>query len=255
MSVLDVKNLNCSFRDVKGAPAGARKIVLHDVSLSIGEGGCLGLIGDSGSGKSTIARCIAGLTTPDAGTIVVQGTNIFPHMKNRKAMPGAVQMLFQDHTASLDPVMTAGESVAEGVRAHSRMRHADGRELAQLFARVGLDAGCAAKYPAQLSGGERQRVALARALAVHPALLVLDEPTSALDTATQAQILDLLESIRLESRIAILFISHDITAITRICGDVAVLYGGRIVEHGATASVITHPLHDYTKQIVAVSAL
>ena len=141
------------------------------------------------------------------------------------------------------------------MRAHSRKKHAGAGEIADLFTRVGLDAGCAAKYPGQMSGGERQRVALARALSVHPSLLVLDEPTSALDAETQLQILELIEAVRAETPVAILFISHDITAITRICGDVAVLYGGRIVEQGATAAVLAHPCHEYTKQIAAISTL
>jgi peptide/nickel transport system ATP-binding protein len=255
MAVLEVKDLMCSFRN--GSAAGFRSMkhaVLKGVSFTVEERCSLGLIGDSGSGKSTIARCVAGLTRPEAGTITVMGNNVYPDVRGRRALRGKIQMLFQDHTASLDPVMTVRDTIAEGVRAQTGTTSVDEGIIHRLLLRVGLKAGVGAAYPRQLSGGERQRVALARALSVDPALLVLDEPTSSLDAGTQRQIFQLVESIQEDRHTAILFISHDIASIVRLCDRIAVLFDGRVVEYGPTASILAHPMHAYTKQIAALHA-
>ncbi len=253
MPVLEVKGLSCSFRtNTVQRSGGGMKTVLSGVSFSVEERSCLGLIGDSGSGKSTIARCIAGLAMPDDGSICIMGKNVFPNVRNRRAMPGSVQMLFQDHSASLDPVMTVRNTLAEGIRAYAGSETVDDTSIGRLLHRVGLPTDAAEKYPGHLSGGERQRVALARALSVKPALLVLDEPTSSLDAVTQLQILLLIQSVQKTEKTAILFISHDIEAIVRVCDHVAVLYDGRIVEYGATGAILVQPQHPYTQRIAAL---
>jgi len=220
----------------------------------VDEGGCLGLIGDSGGGKSTVARCVAGLTRPDAGAISICGTNVFPEVKNRKRLAGRVQMLYQDHAASFDPMMTVRESLEEGVRVRTHSGAIPGGRIVRMLEEVGLGPDLCDKFPRQLSGGERQRVALARSLSVDPPLLVLDEPTSSLDELTQSTILELIASIQRSKRTAILFISHDISSMARICDRIAVLCGGRIVESGPTASVLAAPEHPYTKRIAALHA-
>jgi peptide/nickel transport system ATP-binding protein len=249
--LLEVKDLRCSFRGQ--AREGARKSILDGISFSVAARSCLGLIGDSGSGKSTIARCIAGLENPDAGTISLMGKNVFPNSENRKEFRGMIQMLYQDHSASLDPLMTIQESLAEGVRARTGEKKVEERVIFRLLEEVGLESDVCVKYPRQLSGGERQRIALARSLAVKPALLVLDEPTSALDTVSQLQIIDLIKAAQVANNTAILFISHDIASLVSICDHIAVLYEGRIVEHGETARVLANPSHQYTKRIAALN--
>ncbi len=250
LHVLDVSTLVCAYRtDGNGA-----KTVLDGVSFSVDEGGCLGLIGDSGGGKSTIARCVAGLMRPDAGRISICGTNVFPDVKNRRMLAGKVQMLYQDHAASFDPIMTVRESLEEGVRVRANGGAIPAGRIVRMLEEVGLGPDMCDKFPRQLSGGERQRVALARSLSVDPPLLVLDEPTSSLDEVTQVKILDLVASMQQAKGTAILFISHDITSIARICDRIAVLCGGRIVESGPTASVLANPSHPYTKRIAELHA-
>jgi len=250
LPTLEVNDLVCAFRTGDGKS----RTVLDRVSFLVDEGGCLGIIGDSGGGKSTIARCVAGLTRPDAGAISICGTNVFPDVKNRRLLAGKVQMLYQDHAASFDPIMTVRASLEEGVRVRSGGGAVSDGTIRRMMEEVGLGMDACDKFPGQLSGGERQRVALARSLSVDPPLLVLDEPTSSLDELTQSTILDLIASIRRSKRTAILFISHDIASVVRICDGIAVLCGGRIVESGPTASVLAAPSHPYTKRIAALHA-
>jgi ABC-type glutathione transport system ATPase component len=259
--VLDVQMLVCRYTTAGSiASEGKRTAVIDGISFSIGEGECMGLLGDSGSGKSTIARCVAGLTQPESGSITILGTNVFPSKKMSPHLRGKIQMLYQDHSASLDPMLTIRESLSEAVRMRTvavEGRHTPHRRhavetafLVQMLQQVGLAGDVLEQRPQSLSGGERQRVALARSLAVDPALLVLDEPTSALDQSTQIQILELLGSIRKHLKTAVLFISHDIDAVAYLCSHIAVLFNGRIVEHDTAESILTHPTHPYTQRIV-----
>jgi peptide/nickel transport system ATP-binding protein len=253
---LEVTNLVCTYTAGSGMLArGRRHMVIDHVSFSIGGGECLGLLGDSGSGKSTIARCVAGLAEPESGSIAILGRNVFPCTENRRHSLGAVQMLYQDHAASLDPVLTIRESLCEGldcVRNTHRRNKDHSAALKELVAQVGLTCEMLERYPGSLSGGERQRVALARSLSADPAVLVLDEPTSALDASTQGQILDLIASIQKKRNTAVLFISHDVDAVARLCSHIAVLHRGRIVDHDTAATVLSSPHHPYTQRIVAL---
>ncbi|MFG3102241.1 ABC transporter ATP-binding protein [Streptomyces sp. NPDC048182] len=201
------------------------------VGLEVAEGGATGLVGESGSGKSTLARAVAGLV-PYRGAI----TGV-----------GRVQMVFQDPYASLDPRMTVGDSVAEGVRVPRAGRAG---EVARLLDLVSLPAGHAAKYPRELSGGQRQRVAVARALAARPDLLIADEITSALDVSVQGAVLNLVRELRAELGLTLLFISHDLAVVRYVCDTVAVLRHGRLVESGPVQDVIDAPRHVYTKALL-----
>ncbi len=261
MSILEVKNLSYNFKKNDGPfSAGTKKNIrqnirqniLKDISFSIEEGSCLGLIGDSGSGKSTLARCIAGLLQPDSGNISILDSHVFPSTENRKSISGKVQLLYQDHTASLNPMMTIRDSLLEGIRARKKTILIMDSLIHSLLNDVGLLPDLLEKFPHQLSGGERQRVALARALSVHPALLVLDEPTSSLDIVTQIQILRLVKSIQRDKNTAVLFISHDIASVIQLCERIAVLYDGCIVECNTTESILANPQHHYTQQVVSL---
>ena len=204
--------------------------VLKDISFSIENGKTLGLFGESGSGKSTIARCVAGLTDPEGGSILFDGVNIYPETRNRSKVGRGIQMLFQNHTASLDPRMTIRASIMEGlnpVGATFRLRGDEAERMADLY---GLPNEILNRLPDELSGGQRQRVALARAMSVTPKLLILDEPTSSLDAATQVTILKLVKDLQRKMGFAMLYISHDVATSSLMCDEMAVLENGVIVK-------------------------
>jgi ABC-type glutathione transport system ATPase component len=201
------------------------------VTLEIPEGGIVGLVGESGSGKSSLARAVSGLL-PYTGRI--EGAR-------------RVQMVFQDPYASLDPRMTVGASVGEGVRGSRGERRA---EAARLLGLVSLPAELAGRYPRELSGGQRQRVAVARALGARPDLLVADEITSALDVSVQGAVLNLVRSLRDELGLSMLFISHNLAVVRYVSDVVAVMHHGRIVEAGPTEQVVGEPAHDYTRTLL-----
>ena len=201
------------------------------VTLEIPEGGIVGLVGESGSGKSSLARAVSGLL-PYTGRI--EGAR-------------RVQMVFQDPYASLDPRMTVGASVAEGVRGSRGERRAEAERLLGL---VSLPAELAGRYPRELSGGQRQRVAVARALGARPDLLVADEITSALDVSVQGAVLNLVRSLRDELGLSMLFISHNLAVVRYVSDVVAVMHHGRIVEAGPTEQVVGEPAHDYTRTLL-----
>jgi peptide/nickel transport system ATP-binding protein len=217
------------------------------VDLVVPSGQVVGLVGESGSGKSTLARAAVGLVAPAAGKILLDGKPV-PRRGRRP-----LQMVFQDPYASLDPRMTAGESIAEAIprspAAASRDRRRD--EAARLTELVGLPAGTVDKFPAELSGGQRQRVALARALAGRPDVIIADEITSALDVSTQGAVLNLVRDLQRELRLSMLFISHNLAVVRYVADYVAVMYQGRIVEHGPAEQVLIDPAHDYTRELLA----
>src|SRR6478736_5585565 len=223
--------------------------VLDEVSLTVPDGGIVGLVGESGSGKSTLAKAAVGLAPVHGGQILLDGEPIRLRGRHRP-----VQMVFQDPFSSLDPRMTIGESIAEALYRppSGRLSRAARRaEIVRFLELVHLDAGRAAQLPGQLSGGQRQRVALARALAGRPELVIADEITSALDVSVQGAVLNLVREMQRELGLSMLFISHNLAVVRYVASQVAVLEGGRIVEHGPTADVLGRPQHDYTRQLLA----
>lgn len=249
--MLEVSNLVKTFpvRNAFGRQSGEVKAV-NDVSFSIERGQVYGLAGESGSGKSTIARMIMGLTAPTAGAILLDGQDIAGAVGSREH-GRKVQMVFQNPGSSLNPRRTVGQSIAVPLAAHG---HASGdrqRRIGELLEMVQLPADFAQRFPHELSGGQKQRVAIARALAVAPKLLVLDEPTSALDVSVQARVIDLLVDLGRQFDLTFLFISHDLSLMRNFAQRVGVLYLGEIVETGPTADVFEQPRHDYTRLLLA----
>ncbi|WP_256793961.1 ABC transporter ATP-binding protein [Terrabacter sp. Ter38] len=223
--------------------------VLDEVSLTVPDGGIVGLVGESGSGKSTLAKAAVGLAPVHGGRILLDGEPIRLRGRHRP-----VQMVFQDPFSSLDPRMTIGESIAEALyRPESGRLSRAGRraEIARLLELVHLDPGRSGHLPGELSGGQRQRVALARALAGRPRLVIADEITSALDVSVQGAVLNLVREMQRELGLSMLFISHNLAVVRYVASQVAVMEGGRIVEHGPTAEVLGRPQHDYTRQLLA----
>ncbi|HSV82581.1 MAG TPA: oligopeptide/dipeptide ABC transporter ATP-binding protein [Ramlibacter sp.] len=225
---------------------------VDDVSFSIRAGQTLSLVGESGCGKSTAARCVAGLLTPSSGAVSYRNVDIREISQGQSPYRAQIQMIFQDPYGSLNPRWRVGRIIAEPLHAlklaQSR-READ-EAVAQLLQNVGLSAADAAKYPHEFSGGQRQRIAIARALASRPAFIVCDEPTSALDVSVQSQILNLMRDLQDEFGLTYLFISHNLAVVDHVADVVGVMYLGRIVELAPTASLFSQPLHPYTRLLM-----
>jgi len=232
---------------------GGRIRAARGVTLSIGAGEAVALVGESGCGKSTLARIAVQLEKPEVGTVTVRGVRAQrPSRRTRRELSSFIQLVPQEAGASLDPRMTVGTSIAEPLVIHRRgtAKERTARVVA-LLDEVGLDASLINRYPHQLSGGQRQRVAIARALALEPQLLIADEPVSALDVSVQAQILELLQSIRQKRQLALLVIAHDLAFVRSVADRIDVMYLGRIVESGSTEQVISQPSHPYTAALIA----
>jgi len=223
------------------------------VDLTVAPHQTLGLVGESGCGKSTVARLILRLTEPDGGSIQFKGQEISRLREGRfKSMRKQIQMIFQDPYSSLNPRMTVAQSVAEGVRiAGIRVKSDQQRRIRDLLEMVGLPAASADRYPHEFSGGQRQRVGIARALSVAPRLILCDEPISALDVSIQAQIINLLKDLQQELGLSYLFISHDLNVVSYICDHVCVMYRGQIVESAPAADLFESPRHPYTLSLLA----
>jgi ABC-type glutathione transport system ATPase component len=226
-------------------------VAVDDVSFRIPEGGSLAVVGESGSGKTTIAKMVVGLERPTAGTIRACGRDrSLPARKTseRRARGREVQIVFQDPYTSLDPRQTAAASIEEVLRLHHGGGGDERRErVNELAGLVGLDERQVRALPRALSGGQRQRVAIARALAAEPRLLILDESVAALDVSIQAQVLNLLADIRDRTGISYLLISHDLAVVRQLTEQTIVMQNGRIVEQGATSSVLDDPQQEYTR--------
>ncbi len=240
MTSLHLRGLEVSYGAVIAADA---------VDLAVLSGQSVGLVGESGSGKSTVARAIAGLIQLSGGEIALDSTVVRTAGTRPKRLPD-VQMVFQNPYASLNSRMTVGQTIGEVCRTQGIAKRAARTEVERLLDLVELPMELYDSYPHQMSGGQRQRVAIARALASNPKILVLDEVTSALDVSVQAVILNVLQALRRELNLSYLVISHDLSVVRYLCDSVSVMYLGRIVESGSTASVLGQPRHPYTKTLV-----
>ena len=248
-AILELRGLTKHFTTAGGAVVQA----VNGVSLSVGAGETLALIGESGCGKTTLARTAIRLYRPTAGTILFGGDDVTAAKGAAlKGFRRAVQMVFQDPYASLDPRMPAGAIIEEPLRIHGVGTRAERRErVAGLMAAVGLAPDQADAYPHEFSGGQRQRIGIARALALEPALIVADEPVSALDVSIQSQILNLLRDLRDTHGLAYLFITHDLAVVDFIADRVAVMYLGHVVEIADRAALMNAPRHPYTQALRA----
>jgi oligopeptide/dipeptide ABC transporter ATP-binding protein len=253
--VLEVVDLKKHFPIIKGflGHEVARVFAVDGVSLTIARGETLGLVGESGCGKSTVGRTILRLTEPTSGTIRLDGRDITTlDAAALRPFRRAMQIVFQDPYSSLNPRMTAGDIVGEPLRIHKVAKGAEReRQVASLLDRVGLAHDAMTKYPHEFSGGQRQRISIARALSLSPRLIVCDEAVSALDVSIQAQVVNLLIDLQQEFGLSYLFIAHDLAVVEHISHRVAVMYLGRIVELGRTTDLFSRPLHPYTEALLS----
>lgn len=250
------RTLRKSFR-FSSKPEDLDSVYLHAVdgiSFSVDSGETLGVVGESGCGKTTAARCVLRLIEPTSGKILYEGVDLASlQKKEMRAMRKHMQMVFQDPVGSLNPRLKVRALLSEPITNFHMLQDpgAIGNRIVQLLQRVGLDAEHADKYPHELSGGMRQRVGIARALASDPALVLLDEPTSALDASVGAKILNLLTDLQKQLKIAYVFIGHDLAVVRHVSNRVAVMYLGKIVETGDAEDIFTNPVHPYTQALLA----
>jgi peptide/nickel transport system ATP-binding protein len=251
--VLSLDNVSKTFGDAKlGIQA------MADVSFDLQPGRALALVGGSGSGKTTCARILTGLEKPSAGTVQFRGRDIatLRGVAEKKSFARAVQMVFQDPYAALNPVHSVHHHLIRPLKLHGGLAPGQSPEaaVATLLTEVGLDpAKIQHRYPHELSGGQRQRVNIARALAARPDVILADEPTSMLDVSLRVGVLTVLKRLKIEKQLALLYITHDLATAEYVADEIAVMHKGRIVEHGSARQVITQPAHDYTRLLLAAA--
>ncbi|MGG5818024.1 ABC transporter ATP-binding protein [Falsiroseomonas sp. HW251] len=252
-AVLQVEGLRKHFVSRKGFPKPRTVTVraVEDVSFTIAPGEAFGLVGESGCGKSTVARALLRLVEPDAGRVLYRGEDLSTARGDAlKALRRKLQIVFQDPYSSLDPRQSIGSALVEPMRVHGIADGAEARRrAAALLEEVGLPPAALDRLPHEFSGGQRQRIGIARALTVEPELIIADEPVSALDVSVQAQVLLLLKELRQRRGLAFLFVSHDLSVVRWFCDRVAVMYLGRIVEEGPASRVLADPLHPYARML------
>jgi ABC-type glutathione transport system ATPase component len=223
---------------------------LRGVSFDVEHGERFGIVGESGCGKSTLLRIISGLDRPTSGSVMVEGTEITGMPERRlKFLRERLQLVFQDPMGSLDPRMRVGDIIAEPLRAQGHRRQK--ARVEELLESVGLRRDAVDRYPHQFSGGQRQRISIARALAPKPKIIVADEPVSALDVSVRAQVLNLIVDLVDQLGLTLVFVSHDLSVIRRVCSRVAVIYQGEIVEIGPIERIYENPQHPYTRKLIA----
>ncbi|MGI6358478.1 MAG: ABC transporter ATP-binding protein [Bacillota bacterium] len=251
--ILEVENLQVFFTSGRRRRRTVVRAV-DDVSFVIHEGETFGLVGESGCGKTTTGRAIIRLYNPTAGTVRFRGREISGRMTKelRKYLTNNIAMIFQDPVESLNPRMTIQEIVEEGLKVRGMRDPAKRKELvASMLNKIGLTQEHASRYPHEFSGGQRQRVGVARALITNPSLVIADEPVSALDVSIQAQIINLLNDLKADLGLTILFIAHDLSVVKYFSDRVAVMYYGKLVEMAESDELYRHPLHPYTKSLLS----
>lgn len=234
--MLELKNINVSFRSERQDRifGYTRQQVLFDVSLAVKEGTCLGILGESGSGKSTMGRVLCGLLKPDSGEAVLDGVSVYASRAGRRNLQNKLSIVFQDYTTSANPRFRIRDIIGEGLTVQERResKKLDRKaETSRLLELVGLPADFADRFPHELSGGQLQRVCIARAVACKPEIILFDEAISSLDAHTQVQVMDLLRELKDRLGLTYIFITHDLTSITYLCDDVLFLYQGRVTEN------------------------
>jgi oligopeptide/dipeptide ABC transporter ATP-binding protein len=254
--VLVVQNLSKHFEVTRGFFGGRRGVVkaVDDVSFAIRRGETLGLVGESGCGKTTTGRCVLQLEKPTSGSILFEGKDLAAASPSElRAVRRKMQVIFQDPYSSLNPRMTVGQIIAEPLAVHGIVpgRLARDTRVKELLSHAGLLPAMTRRYPHELSGGQRQRVGIARALAMEPSLIVCDEPVSALDVSIQAQIINLLEELQTSFGLTYLFVAHDLSVVRHLSDRVAVMYLGKIVEITDRQSLYESPQHPYTKALLS----
>ena len=259
MALLELEGVSKTFAATHGLMSGGsrhgadeletRIAALREISLQIDQGESLGVIGESGAGKTTLAELVAGLTLPDDGSIKLDGLTAGPSV-DRQQWSRRVQLVWQDAAGSLDPRMKLGRAVSEPLRIQGAQSDDVGDKLRQLFEEVDLGFELADRYPHELSGGQVQRAVIARALAMNPGLLVLDEPASALDARVKRRIVDLLIGLRKERGMAFMVIAHDLRLASELTKKLVILQAGEIVESGETLHLLSAPEHSFTRELI-----
>ena len=256
MNLLEVRNLKVHFPVTHGVFSRSQDVVraVDDVSLAIAPGETVGLVGESGCGKTTLGRAVVRLIEPTSGKVLFDGEDIAGLTGSTlRARRRNFQMIFQDPYGSLDPRMTVTRIIGEALDIHRLAPEpaARRRRIEALLAEVGMDSSHAQRYPHELSGGQRQRIGIARVLALEPRLMVCDEPVSALDVSVRAQVLNLISDLVDELNLTLIFVSHDLSVVKHVCDRVAVMNQGQIVETGTTGEVYAAPSHPYTRRLVS----
>lgn len=236
MNILTLNNVNVSFRSERQDKVfgHTRQQVLFDVSLELEKGSCLGILGESGSGKSTMGRVLCGLLKPDSGEVLLEGESVYASRKGRRALQNKLSIVFQDYTTSANPRFRVADILKEGLYVRKRREKEkldEAAEVKRLLELVGLDEAFADRFPHELSGGQLQRVCIARSVACNPEIILFDEAISSLDAHTQVQIMDLLQELKERLSLTYIFITHDLTSITYLCDQVLFLYQGRVTEY------------------------